>query len=116
MKILFIAIAVFFATFASEAVQSYNDTYIASTNIKPEYIDSVEAQDMYGKKTRSFSIWGQRLSNGNYHYYAKDNYGTYNIQYADRNKYKPFYVKIGNDRWYFNSRALDRASGKTRQW
>ena len=120
MKTFLIVIAMFFIASISNATTNNNNYAYTETvtayNNTPEYVDSVEAQDMHGTKTRYFSIWGQRLSNGKYNYYAKDDNGTYSIHYANNNRYKPFYVKIGNERWYFMSKVLDRNSGKTDQW
>ena len=38
------------------------------------------------------------------------------IKDDDNNNYKPFYVKIKNERWYFQSRQLNYATGYTDQW
>lgn len=120
MKKVFILQSIMFAfalTFTATAATKESNTNICiATSIDADYIDSVEAQDMYGRNTKYFSIWGERLANGRYYYYAKDNNGKYDIQYANNNKYKPFYVKIGDERWYFNSTELDRRSGTTNQW
>lgn len=83
-----------------------------------EFVDSVEAQDASGYKTIYLGIYGRRMANGKYHYFAKTKGGTreFSIQYADNNRYKPFYVTINGERWYFSCRQLDYNSGKTDQW
>ena len=82
-----------------------------------QFIESVEAQNHGGTETRYFKIMAREVANGRYHFYAQDKNGTYDIQYAERNKYKPFYLYAYGVRWYFASKKLDSYSGtKTKQW
>lgn len=81
-----------------------------------EYVDTVTAQNMDGTKTKTFTVYGRRMSNGKYRYFVKVSTREFPIQYADNNKYKPFYININGERWYFQSRTLDYNSGKTDQW
>ena len=119
---------ILYLLFASILCTSYNNTAFANhynsvntatiESSNEEYIDAVEAQDAKGYKTIHLGIYGRRMANGRYYYYAKTKGGTreFGIQFADNNKYKPFYVIINGERWYFNSRALDYNSTKTNQW
>jgi len=101
-----------------------SDVYASSTytqasvsmSSSADFVTSVEAQNQNGTATKYFKIMRTTNANGTYYFYAQDGNGTYDIQYADRNSYKPFYVKIGNERWYFACKELDRASGQTNQW
>lgn len=81
-----------------------------------EYVDSVEAQNAKGTKTKYFTVYGRRQANGKYWYFVKYYTREYDIQYADNNRYKPFYININGERWYFDSKELDRNCGKTDQW
>lgn len=83
-----------------------------------KFIESVEAQNQDGSRSRYFKIMARELANGRYYFYAQDGNGTYDIQYAERNKYKPFYLYADGERWYFASKDLDyyAGTGKTNQW
>ncbi len=120
-KILYLLfVAMFFTSYNNIVSANYhnntNNITIEASN--EEYVDSVEAQDAKGYKTINLGIYGRRMANGSYYYYAKTKGGTreFGIQFADNNKYKPFYVMINGERWYFSSRALDHNSTKTNQW
>ena len=119
-KILFLIFISLFC-FNSDVTFATNSTEAITTIIAEstaELVDAVEAQDMRGYKKMNLGIYGRRMANGKYHYFAKTKGGTreFDIQYADNNKYKPFYVKINGERWYFSSKVLDYNSGKTDQW
>lgn len=104
-------------TLASNSL--YAITNVSSSNSEAtndEFIDSVEAQNMNGTQTKTFNVYGRRMSNGKYWYFVKTATREFGIQYANNNKYKPFYIKIGEERWYFASQTLDLYSGKTDQW
>lgn len=120
-KILSIAIlfmvagAVAFASSTIDAKANDSESVITSMS-NDEYVDSVEAQNAQGTQTRSFTVYGRRQANGKYWYFVKTSTREFGIQYADNNRYKPFYVNINGERWYFASKELDRNSGKTDQW
>lgn len=81
------------------------------------YVTSVTAQNIDGSKSKGFKIMRSQMANGSSYFYAQDGNGTYEIMYADNNKYKPFYVMDNNgERWYFACKELDRGSGRTNQW
>ena len=123
-KYIFLVLVLISSVTTATIAFANNSTNLNSKHIDysadsgPEFVDSVEAQDMYGMNTKWLKIWKLRLANGKYYFYAttKGQDVRYDIQYADNNKYKPFYVKIKNERWYFQSRELDYASGYTDQW
>ena len=120
-KILFLLLAATFClSYENNAIanDSTNANTTTITATQAEFIESVEAQDANGYKTKYLKIYGRRLANGKYHYFAKVKSGTreFNIHYANNNRYKPFYVTINGERWYFNSTNLDFYSGKTDQW
>lgn len=94
---------------------TYESLLLASGD---KFIESVEAQDQGGSETRYFKIMARELGNGRYYFYAQDKNGTYDILYAERNSYKPFYLYAYGVRWYFASRDLDyyAGTGKTNQW
>ena len=98
-----------------DAADSYAGVLLAAGD---KFIDSVEAQDQNGSTTRHFKIMARELGNGRYYFYAQDKNGTYDILYAERNSYKPFYLYAYGVRWYFASRDLDyyAGTGKTSQW
>lgn len=87
---------------------------IAAAN--EEFVDSVEAQNAKGTETKYFNVYGRRQANGKYWYFVKYSTREFGIQYADNNRYKPFYIKINGERWYFASQRLDLYTGKTDQW
>ena len=120
-KLLYVVFVFSFCLFGQDVNSSNlaNSTNITSeTSSNEEFVDSVEAQDAKGYNTMYLGIYGRRMANGKYHYYAKTKGGTreFSIQHADNNRYKPFYVTINGERWYFASRTLDYNSGKTDQW
>ena len=98
-----------------DVADSYEGILLASGD---KFIESVEAQDQGGSETRYFKIMARELGNGRYYFYAQDKNGTYDILYAERNGYKPFYLYAYGVRWYFASRDLDyyAGTGKTNQW
>ena len=107
------------STASNSMSNSTSSTSMSSSDDSKEFIDSVEAQDMYGRNTKILLIYGRRLSNGKYRFFAmtrNDSTREFTIQYANNNRYKPFYIKIGDERWYFSSQTLDLYSGKTDQW
>ena len=115
-KLSYLLLVAMFCVFNENATfaKSFTGANTALAASSEEFVDSVEAQDASGRNTIYLGIYGRRMANGSYHYFAKTKGGTreFNIQYADNNKYKPFYVIINNVRWYFSSRALDYNSGK----
>lgn len=117
-KTLIIAAAIFTVIGAIPllAFTSSNDSTMVVETENDEFIESVEAQNMNGTETRTFNVYGRRKSNGKYWFFVKTSTREFGIQYADRNKYKPFYIKIGDERWYFASKTLDLYSFKTDQW
>lgn len=90
--------------------------YVVECSDGEEYVDTVTAQNMNGTKTKTFTVYGRRMANGKYRFFVKVSTREFPIQYANNNKYKPFYININGERWYFQSKTLDFYSGKTDQW
>lgn len=117
-KIIYLCLATIFSIAVCNIVYAKRTV---GTNISvedsKEIIELVEAQDMYGRKTINLSIWGRQMANGKYFYFAmtKGKTREFAIQRANNN-HTPFYVKIGDERWYFSSTTLDLYSLKTDQW
>lgn len=80
---------------------------VTTASSQEKFIETVEAQDMYGDKTIYLNIYETVTANGKSNFYVKYKEKRYEIDYIENNKYKPFYVKIGNERWYFASKTLD---------
>ncbi len=95
---------------------NFINVYAVECSEGEEYIEHVVAQNMNGTQTKTFAVYGRRMANGKYHYFVKLSTREFSILYADNNKYKPFYIKINGDRWYFKSTTLDLYSRKTDQW
>lgn len=62
---------------------------------------------MYGDKTIYLNVYETVSANGKSNFYVKYKNKRYEIDYIENNRYKPFYVKIGNEHWYFASTTLD---------
>lgn len=85
----------------------YPISSITTVSSQEKFIETVEAQDMYGDNTIYLNVYETVTANGKSNFYVKYKNKKYEIDYIENNKYKPFYVKIGNDRWYFASTTLD---------
>ena len=110
------AIATVIGAIPLMAFTKSNDSIMVVEAENDEFIEVVEAQNMNGTETRTYKVYGRRKSNGKYWFFVKTSTRDIGIQYADNNKYKPFYIKIGDIRWYFASKTLDLYSYKTDQW
>lgn len=116
-KTLFILLfALSFMTISRSMPIDADNAYAVDCSDGEEYVDTVTAQNMDGTKTKTFTVYGKRMANGKYHYFVKVSTREFPIQYADNNKYKPFYINVNGERWYFQSKTLDYNSGKTDQW
>lgn len=109
-KISFILVALFvIELFYSNAIaeNEYSVSLITRGSSQEKFIDIVEAQDMYGDKTIYLKVYETVTANGKSNFYVKYKDERYEIDRIENNRYKPFYVKIGNERWYFASTSLD---------
>lgn len=78
-----------------------------ASSLQEKYIETVEAQDMYGDNMVYLDVYETVTANGKSNFYVKYKNKRYEIDYIDTNRYKPFCVKIDNEYWYFASKTLD---------
>lgn len=93
--------------FDTVSKNGYPISSITTVSSQEKFIETVEAQDMYGDNTIYLNVYETVTANGKSNFYVKYKNKKYEIDYIENNTYKPFYVKIGNDRWYFASTTLD---------